>query len=589
MPSRIRVLNEQTINKIAAGEVIENPASVVKELVENALDAGSKEICIEIKGGGRQLIRVTDNGWGMNPDDALLCLERHATSKIREVEDILSVGTMGFRGEAIPSIAAVSKFTLMTCEAGSQGTMVIVEGGKIMQCTPVARSPGTTIEVKALFFNVPVRRKFQKSPSYDANEILKMVTGIALGHPLIKFELISDQKRVLSTAATEDQDFFSSLQCRAKEILGSEYVESTYPVNEEKEGIQLQGMIGMPFYTRPNRAGQYLFINQRAVFSPLVGYAVRAGYGTALPSNRHPIYVLHLTVPGGLVDVNVHPQKREVRIRQEQSLKEIVLQAVSRSLQSSKGTFDEPNFILPMRSEPQAIYFEEKISFEPLSEMPLPPPPVVRPVPPVHREAPRLFAMEEPSLTAYRVLATLKHYILAELGHGNEGLTLIDQRAAHSRVLFERMLQNRAENPQQSLLIPYNFEVTPPETALLNANLKVLNDLGISIQQTGPNGFLVDSLPSYFEQVDVPSMIRELIQHLNQFEATTSVEQERLKQLAKVASRAAISNKTRLSIMEAQALIDQLMRCQTKEQCPMGKPIIAALHYSEIAKKFGQI
>lgn len=337
MPSKIRVLDERTINQIAAGEVIENPASVVKELVENAIDAGSTDICIEIKGGGRQLIRVSDNGCGMIQDDALLCLERHATSKIRNVDDIYAIGTMGFRGEAIPSIAAISKFTLMTCYKGeNKGTMVSVEGGKILQSTPVVHAPGTTVEVKSLFFNVPVRKKFQRSPAYDANEILKMISQIALGYPEIKFQLMSDQKTILTAPTTNSEATFQEkLKQRIKDILGMDFVETSYSVSGAQEGYKLQGLIGMPAFTRHNRSGQYLFINRRAVVSPLIGYAVRAGYGTTLSTQRHPVYALHLTVPGELVDVNVHPQKREVRLRQEQILREMVVAAIRDALQQN--------------------------------------------------------------------------------------------------------------------------------------------------------------------------------------------------------------------------------------------------------------
>src|ERR1700733_11151590 len=319
MPSRIGVLDEHTINQIAAGEVIENSASVVKELLENAIDAGSTEISVEIKAGGRQLIRVTDDGCGMCRDDAILCLERHATSKIRNLEDVYSIGTMGFRGEAIPSIASISKMTILTCEEeGKEGTLVMVDGGKIINCVSAARSRGTTIEIKSLFFNVPVRKKFQRSPTYDGIEILKVVSIQALAHPEIKFQLIHNQNHELSLMSQTNEDFLSQLGGRVSSVVGSEFKAGLKTASFDKEKYHVQGFLGLPTYTRHNRTGQYLFINRRAVFSPFISYAVREGYGTSLATNRHPVYVLHLTLPGYLIDVNVHPQKREVRLHQEQ-------------------------------------------------------------------------------------------------------------------------------------------------------------------------------------------------------------------------------------------------------------------------------
>nr|MBA2726763.1 DNA mismatch repair endonuclease MutL [Parachlamydiaceae bacterium] len=338
MSSKIRVLSDDTINKIAAGEVIENPSSVVKELTENSIDAGATEITIEIREGGRQLIRISDNGCGMNGDDALLCLERHATSKLKAVDDIEALVTMGFRGEAMPSIASISKFTLLTrlsetAIEDQPGTMVIVDGGKIVKCCPVECSKGTTIEVKSIFFNVPVRRKFQKSPSYDAAEICRIVTLLALANPEIKFQLISNQETIISAPAFPKDSFQEALNERVQQILGNDFSRGLCPLTGMTGEYTLQGFLGLPASTKHNRTGQYLFINRRAVSSPLVSYAIREGYGTMLSTGRHPIYVLHLTMPGNLLDVNVHPQKREVRLRQEHVLKDLIIRSVSDSLQ----------------------------------------------------------------------------------------------------------------------------------------------------------------------------------------------------------------------------------------------------------------
>lgn len=342
MPAKIRVLSDHTINQIAAGEVIENPASVVKELVENSIDAGASEIGIEIQGGGRQLIRITDNGCGMLLDDALLCLERHATSKLQNVDDIHSLTTMGFRGEAIPSIASISKFSLLTCPKDDlespkdMGTLIIVDGGKIMTCSKAPRAPGTTIEVKSLFFNVPVRKKFLRSPSVDANEIHKKVSSIALGYPSLKFHLTHDGKTLISTSVNSKDNSEQQLKSRIEDILGDEFVKNSTYTEESSNGISIEGVISTPSYTRHNRTGQYIYINKRAVHCPLVSFAVKDGFGTYIDSGRFPAFVLNLQLDGSLVDVNVHPQKIEVRLRQEHLIRELILKAVRKTLGSGQ-------------------------------------------------------------------------------------------------------------------------------------------------------------------------------------------------------------------------------------------------------------
>jgi DNA mismatch repair protein MutL len=635
MASRIRVLTEHTINQIAAGEVIENPASVVKELVENAIDAGSTEICVEIKGGGRQLIRISDNGIGMNADDALLCLERHATSKIRDVEDIHAISTMGFRGEAIPSIASISKFTLISCpaESGKEnlGTMVIVDGGKIIQCVPAARSQGTTVEVKSLFFNVPVRKKFQKSPAYDANEILKMLSTIALGHPQIKFQLINDSKTEFSTSLRLEESFQESLGRRVESILGKDFFESTCFVEAVNGDYVLRGFIGLPAFTRHNRTGQSLFINQRAISSPLVSFAVREGYGTTLSTNRHPVYVLHLTMPGSLVDVNVHPQKREVRLRQEQILKETVIRAIQNALQQgSQDGADQQyaDFILPAPSNTLAssLSFSESSSTRlPWGELPyephfkMPPAPQIplaistpafspkidhspkipfemafRPASPQREEF--LFVADDVK-SPPKVLCTLKQFILIDAAtcgetlfkYPREGLCLVDQKAAHSRIIFEKLsLQLSGEHtlPVQTLLIPYSFDATPLESALLLENLDKLNALGISMRQLGTHTFFIDAIPQFFGNTDIHGLIAELIHSMREYQDSHAIKKIQEKQVAIAASRAAISYTQRISIEEAQALINQLMHCQMPAQCPLGKPTWIFIGHDELEKRF---
>ena len=336
MTAKIQLLPDSTINQIAAGEVIENPSSAIKELIDNSIDAKASEIIIEIKDGGRQLIRISDNGCGMNKEDALLCLKRHATSKIAKLEDIYGIDSMGFRGEAIPSIASISKFTLMTCtkeNANKQdGTMLLVDGGTVVKTCPVARSQGTTIEVKSLFFNVPVRKKFQKSSASDQRAILKMVSSLAMANPTISFQLISNQQTMLATRKHKGS-FIEHFKSQTEGVLGKNFLNDMLEIDVEEPEFKLQGFISSVLKTRHNRTGQFLFINRRPVYSFLVSSTIRDVYGTALDSKQYPLFALHLTLKGDLVDVNVHPQKKEVRFQNGQQLKSFIFHSIDRVLQ----------------------------------------------------------------------------------------------------------------------------------------------------------------------------------------------------------------------------------------------------------------
>ncbi|MDP1836086.1 MAG: DNA mismatch repair endonuclease MutL [Chlamydiales bacterium] len=587
MAARIRVLTEDTINKIAAGEVVENSASVIKELVENSLDAGSTEIFVEIKGGGRQLIRVTDNGHGMHQDDALLCLERHATSKIRQAEDLEQIGTLGFRGEAIPTIAAISKFTLLTCPSESsseEATMVIVDGGKISTCCSAVRQPGTTIEVKNLFFNVPARRKFQKSPAHDANEVLKTLSNLALAYPKITFELISDQESLLKTRGTED------LAERVRAVLGNEFFEQCTKVSHEHEGCRLEGFVGLPIYSRPNRTGQHLFINGRAVISPLIAHLVREAYGTALPTNRYPLFALQLTVPGDFVDVNVHPQKREVRLRQNDFFRELMLRGVGKALQQSAHTLTAPdvNFFAP-----NPVPLSPLLAPLPWEEAPPEPELIIReiPQPTFTSSAPNntLFATK---VAAPRAVAVIRGYIIldpASCTHMLNGvdatLLLLDQRAAHHRILFER-LQHHSSPHIQPLLIPLTVEFSTVEAACIREVTSQLRSLGLEIEEFGQNTFLVRAVPAELEASDASTLLSELVEQLRQFSSDSVRSLEKEKRLSLIASRLAVRRKRHLNLPEAQHLIEELFKCDSPLQCPQGYPTLLALSDRDLAKQF---
>lgn len=613
MSTKIRVLSDLTINKIAAGEVIENPASVVKELVENAIDAGSKEICIEIMGGGRQLIRITDDGCGMVPDDALLCLERHATSKIREVDDIHEIDTMGFRGEAIPSIASISKFTLLTSPRGQDqreqnqsGTLIMVDGGKIVSCAPAVRSPGTTMEVKSLFFNVPVRKKFQKSPAYDTNEILKMVSLLALGHPHIQFELISDQSPILKTKGEPSLSQEALLAARIESVLGAEFASSLLPIQIEKGDCRIRGFIGTPSHHRHNRSGQYLFINQRAVISPLVSFAVRDGYGPMLPSQRHPVFVIHLDIPGSFVDVNVHPQKKEVRLRQESVIRDLLKEAVREALQTpSESAFDgisfepppQPSAPLPWDEPVPTPSLITSFAFPKEDPQPVPavwdPPRKKQPAPAVQE----MFPSSEPPKRhrpSPRAITTLPRYLVIEgvsLDPSYLGLCLVDQSAARRRILFDRLMDQLKKDgtsmPEcQQLLIPLTVDFPNLEASMMRAHLEAFHRLGFHIHECGPNVFHVDAVPPFFAEADLKEALASLLHDIYDLNDTAQLEREREKQMALAVSRSVKEGNKRLTLEEAQALVNALMRCENHLQCPQGKPIVLHLDPEAIGKLF---
>ncbi len=608
MQSKIRILDENTINKIAAGEVIENPASVVKELVDNSIDAGATEITVEITGGGRQLIRVSDDGCGMSPDDAVLSLERHATSKIKSVEDILTIYSMGFRGEAIPSIASISKFTLLTCREGEaeKGTMVIVEGGRIVKVCEVARSCGTTIEVKSLFFNVPVRRKFQRSPNFDSNEILKMLMKLAIANPEIKIELISNQKNILETKRPVGDQFSSQLSQRLTDVLGDEFISQCCEVENTYEGIEIYGYIGLPANTRHNRTGQYVFINRRPVFSPLVHNAVREGYSTTLPTNRHPLFVLHIMLSGDFVDVNVHPQKKEVRLRQEQVLKRAVIQAVDKGLHGSgfaPVSFD----IAPIQEESQSIFEQKGFGGVPLVHenmfqntpqqfsVPAPAPFVVEPeeypfIQEPSHEIPLIPDDEMSQQPKPHVIGTIPGYILLDgysVGNSDGCLVLIDQKAAHSRVVYESLLKENRSQPIeiQQLLVPVTIELTPEESALLQINIDTLVNLGVGIKEFGKHSFMIDAIPTIFGDIDLEALVHELVHSLGRDEQI-KVEGEVERKLASHASRLSLSRTKKMSIQEAEHLVERLFSCKHPYQSPSGQNTLTTFNQQELSKRF---
>jgi DNA mismatch repair protein MutL len=442
MAQKIIRLTQTVINQIAAGEVVENPASIVKELIENSLDAGAKRIGVRIQGGGGQLIEIEDDGCGMSAEDALLCLERHATSKIRLADDLHSLMTMGFRGEALAAIAAVSHFELKTSEGGV-GTHILAEGGIIGAVSPVARNRGTSIAVRSLFFNVPARRKFQKSAAANAAQVARVVETIAIAHSEVAFSLHSHKEKLLDLEAGVQKQ-------RVEAILG--------PFAHELRAPSIWGWLSEPSKAMSQRRGQMLFINRRPVFCPLVSRAVQVGYGTRLASNAYPPFVLFLEIDPKEVDVNVHPQKKEVRLSGESALFQKIETAVAE-------TFAPPSFDAPLSFDSFRLAEESFPSFPRMAEIPLDLP----------------FEIDE------RPLTVVGDYLLIE----KEGVTVVDLRAAHARVLFDALKEEKKES--EPLLWPLEISIEDPDDAAQ------LEKMGIECRSIGPKRLAIDALPQGLE------------------------------------------------------------------------------------------
>ena len=612
--NRIRLLSEHVANQIAAGEVVERPASVVKELVENALDAEARRITVTIKNGGRSLINVADDGFGMGRDDALLALERHATSKISKAEDLHSVKSLGFRGEAIPSIAAVSRFTLSSRERGTlSGTQIEIAGGKILSVTDVGAAEGTVVEVRNLFFNLPARRKFLRSVPTETAHIEHIVTLCALAHPQVAFKLVVDGRESFNLAPTND------LRGRLRELYGAQLVEelvhvgagpSACPLGTAQPGqaqgpaptgdgyVSVHGLIGKPGVSRADRRQQHLFVNQRPVESKGINYALLEGYHTALMKGKFPVTFLFIEIDPELVDVNIHPSKREVRFRDEFAVRQCVIDAVRAALEP------ETAGMRPVQQEgwPRA---DQRPFASPTTHTTAPPLALrgETPVSPAAQqsnliEVPR-GRMEGPAPAGplaevrteeglWRILGVIGQlYVLIE---SPEGLVLMDQHAAHERVLFEKMLRELETDsaPAQKLLLPLTLELDARDAEFLHANQKTLHKLGIGISEFGEKTFLVDALPPYFPTANLAQTFRNIIDELRQTGEEVHARRLGEDKIATTVCRHAVKAHDPLRGEELRALLRQLHECELPYTCPHGRPTMIQMSYAELEKKFGR-
>ncbi len=676
--NRIRLLPEQVANQIAAGEVIERPASIVKELVENSLDAQATRITVEIQAGGRSLVRVTDDGTGMNRDDALLCLERHATSKIRRAEDLAAIATMGFRGEALPSIASVSRFTLTTRErenASPEGTQIIVNGGKMAEVKAAGSAPGTSVEVRQLFFNLPARRKFMRTEETEAAHIQHYLTLAALAHPAVAFTFLRDGRTVwqlpAQKAGAESGEQLPAVRERLRALMGdaklvevnlsvalpadlpteeSESFETARPAGEAAADAGLEtpdsrlnvwGLIGAPGVSRATRADQYVFVNRRPVENRGLNFALLEGYHTALMKGRYPVCCLFLEIDPAAVDVNIHPSKREVKFHREGEVRRHVAAAVREALHSFHSAAPKVsslpssagvNLAGQMTPPGRALENHPAPEFDTpaLPEFPLPlKPNPERSSPPTETPALRMEFSSAPSAaTSSRSLAipvagpqspsTTGRTLVSDLSpqtpdptpllnvplrlvgvigrlyavlESDRGLVLMDQHAAHERVLFEQMLERlerKEQAPSQKLLLPETLELSPRDAVFLRGQLAELTRLGVGLSEFGERTFLLDALPPFVKVGDARRFALDLVDELKS--AGQDVNSARLGEqvVTKTVCRHAVKANDPLAGRELENLIEDLRRCAMPYTCPHGRPTLIEMNYRELERKFGR-
>ena len=646
--SRINLLPEQIYNKIAAGEVVERPASVLKELLENSLDAHADKITVRIQKAGSDMIAVVDNGDGMDADDALLCFEAHATSKIKAESDLFAITTMGFRGEALPSIASVSKITLRTRQKDSpEGSEVVIHGGKMISSRPAGCAPGTEIIVRDLFFNTPARKKFLRSAGTEEHHIAEMMTSLALAHADISFELRIDNRTFMNSPGSAD------LVPRIRHLFGRDYADALLPLSGGLNGIEVSGYIARRSFTKTTRSEQRLFVNGRPVESQAIYRAVRDGCGPVLDKGRYQPCILFIKMDPAMVDVNVHPAKREVRFSREFEVAAAVRSAVAQAMRESgeamvsSGTVYVPD---PARSPaPDPVPFELKPdlpdpvlpALKPFSALKDPPPfppaetipdhqtepesdaddtydmelilksafldytpqsqqmvlkraselPGLEPDKNVEKETPPAKNNPETSSPAasgnslgLRIIGILNQtYIVAEKA---DGLILIDQHAAHERVLFEKILKGVDGTLSQRLLIPVTLELTRAEMVFVRKNSESLEKIGFEAEPFGTNTIKLNAIPAVLSQDSSGQMFKDMLANLA--ESGTPGERANYEQIAMCACKAAVKANDQLTIAEAVSLLRQLAQCDLPFACPHGRPTILNISMKEIERRFGR-
>jgi len=568
----IKLLDELTINQIAAGEVIERPASVVKELLENAIDAQATRIEVEIKNGGRSLIRVTDNGRGMNREDLLLSVERHATSKISAADDLNHLMTLGFRGEALPSIASVSQLEIASRARGEAGgNLIDIEAGMIKRNREAGVPEGTTVRVKDLFLNTPARLKHLKSIPTEAGYIAEIVGRLAVAYPAISFRLIHHEYEILFTPGSGDR-----LEAITA-VFGREITREMMTIEPVNQSITVEGFLGKPSIARTTRNYELTFLNGRYIRSRIVGAAVEKAYHSLLPIARYPFSVIFLTADPAQVDVNVHPAKLEARFGDEGALFRAVYHATKKTLSLSSLVFPwQSGESEASLSGAQAAATVQDAAFSDL-------PRIITRTPLPFSDPQQTVLKQKEGFVCFGV--SLKDtYIMA---HDKDGFLLVDQHAAHERILFDRYRASAgSEIGPQRLLIPATINLSFQQARLLSERLPVFTELGFGLESFGPNTFLLRAMPAALSRMDGPRLVADLLDELLHQPAARDTRQIRETFLATMACHAAVKAGDALSPQEMQALLDDLGGTTVPYTCPHGRPTVIRLSWDEIARRF---
>ncbi len=607
----IRVLPSNLVNQIAAGEVIERPASVVKELVENSLDAGAKRIEITLKGGGKNLIIIEDDGKGMDKEDLALATERHATSKLPS-DDLFNVQFLGFRGEAIPSIASVSKMKISTrTKDSTDGWEIEIKGGEKSEIRPCSKAKGTRIEVRDLFYATPARLKFLKTDTAEAGACADIISRIALANPDVSFYLYADDKKKISLN-TNTGDLFDTRLQRASEVMGNEFSENSLKVEGQKDGIKLTGLVSLPTYNKANTLSQYLFVNNRPVRDKLLLGALKGAYAGVLENSRYPACVLFLEVEPMYVDVNVHPTKAEVRFFDQQGVRSLLVGAVRKALlegdKKSSGKLDlstllddyvPSNIPTPapqfLREEPYQAE-ETKPNFNSYTQYQAKPStysstrtqvlPELEHKFSVKTEAPYI-PQDEDDVGPLGVAKAQFHdtYILAQ---AEDALILIDQHAAHERIVLERFKSSFAKGeklPSQMLLLPEIVDLSLTQKASILGEFENLEKFGLVLEEFG-NSIMVKEVPALIKDANIKKMITDLADEIAEWGATTVVEDKINHIAATFACHGSVRAGRRLNLTEMNHLLREMEKTPHSAQCNHGRPTYVRLELSDLEKLF---
>jgi len=611
----IRLLSENTINQIAAGEVIERPASAVKELVENAIDAGANNIDVVLTQGGRELISVTDDGCGMSAEELSLAVERHATSKLKE-DDLSNIVTMGFRGEALPSIASVSRFTFKSRAVDSDDAWhIIIEGGKKSQVQPTALNTGSYVEVRDLFYSTPARLKFLKTDRTEFSQTLDVIKRLSMANPDIAFSLYDNDRKAFQVSAAQGELLDTRLR-RLGSILGAEFTENALPVNAERENIKLTGYAGLPTYNRGNAQHQYLFVNGRPVKDKLLNGAVRGAYMDFLARNRHPVLALFLEVPTDMVDVNVHPAKAEVRFRESGVVRGLIVGALRHALSeaghrasttvsnAALGAFtqERANPTMPFHSGRQQNFQIPSSGFS--GEMSESSREYHAPIgnsadsfaPPMGRNEPleqegSSYQSEPVNLSEFPLGAARgqlhETYIISQT---ENGIIIVDQHAAHERLVYERIKKHMAEDnvPRQVLLLPEVVEIDQGAIDKLIARQEELEALGLIFEVFGDGAIVVREVPALLGDTDIAGLVRDLADEISELNQALALKEKLEEVCSTMACHGSVRAGRRMATAEMNALLREMEETPYSGQCNHGRPTYVELKLSDVEKLFGR-